>query len=119
MCWMPTAILGVPHAVFCNDEYMRLQDWKEAGVMWNVWVYTRIPIAILSMRQEKEGGTVWVIELAATLGYKRRDPYSATKRLSTITSSFLVQIVEVSLYYTTVNDRSQIEISWRSLSWLR
>ncbi|KAL5117971.1 hypothetical protein ACEQ8H_004116 [Pleosporales sp. CAS-2024a] len=35
--WMPTAILGVPHAVIRDDEYMGYKIPKGAGVMWNVW----------------------------------------------------------------------------------
>lgn len=35
--WMPTAILGVPHAVTRDDEYMGYTIPKGAGVMWNVW----------------------------------------------------------------------------------
>ncbi|TPX18509.1 uncharacterized protein E0L32_011622 [Thyridium curvatum] len=35
--WMPTDILGVPHAVIRDDEYMGYQIPKGAGVMWNVW----------------------------------------------------------------------------------
>ncbi|KAF2195125.1 cytochrome P450 [Zopfia rhizophila CBS 207.26] len=37
MRWMPTAILGVPHAVIKDDEYMGYRIPKGAGVMWNVW----------------------------------------------------------------------------------
>jgi len=37
MRWMPTAILGVPHAVIKDDEYMGYKIPKGAGVMWNVW----------------------------------------------------------------------------------
>ncbi|KAF3764085.1 hypothetical protein M406DRAFT_356434 [Cryphonectria parasitica EP155] len=35
--WMPTAILGVPHAVITDDEYMGYKIPKGAGVVWNVW----------------------------------------------------------------------------------
>lgn len=35
--WMPTAIVGVPHAVIRDDEYMGYKIPKGAGVMWNVW----------------------------------------------------------------------------------
>lgn len=35
--WMPTAILGMPHAVIRDDEYMGYTIPKGAGVMWNVW----------------------------------------------------------------------------------
>ena len=35
--WMPTDILGVPHAVIRDDEYMGYKIPKGAGVMWNVW----------------------------------------------------------------------------------
>jgi cytochrome P450 len=37
MRWMPTDILGVPHAVIRDDEYMGYTIPKGAGVMWNVW----------------------------------------------------------------------------------
>jgi cytochrome P450 len=35
--WMPTGILGVPHAVIRDDEYMGYTIPKGAGVLWNVW----------------------------------------------------------------------------------
>ncbi|KAF4777390.1 cytochrome P450 [Colletotrichum scovillei] len=35
--WMPTAILGLPHAVIQDDEYMGYKIPKGAGVMLNVW----------------------------------------------------------------------------------
>jgi len=34
---MPTDILGVPHAVVKDDEYMGYKIPEGAGVMWNVW----------------------------------------------------------------------------------
>jgi len=37
MRWMPTDILGVPHAVTQDDEYRGYKIPKGAGVMWNVW----------------------------------------------------------------------------------
>ena len=37
MRWMPTNILGVPHAVIRDDFYMGYRIPKGAGVMWNVW----------------------------------------------------------------------------------
>lgn len=37
MRWMPTGILGVPHAVTRDDEYMGYKIPKGAAVMWNVW----------------------------------------------------------------------------------
>ncbi|CAO2652685.1 Nn.00g020960.m01.CDS01 [Neocucurbitaria sp. VM-36] len=37
MRWMPTDILGVPHAVIRDDEYLGYTIPKGAGVMWNVW----------------------------------------------------------------------------------
>ncbi|UPX18677.1 uncharacterized protein EKO05_0008969 [Ascochyta rabiei] len=37
MRWMPTDILGVPHAVTRDDEYMGYKIPKGAGVMLNVW----------------------------------------------------------------------------------
>jgi cytochrome P450 len=37
MRWMPTDILGVPHAVIRDDEYLGYKIPKGAGVMWNVW----------------------------------------------------------------------------------
>ncbi|GJC81543.1 cytochrome P450 monooxygenase yanC [Colletotrichum liriopes] len=35
--WMPTAILGMPHAVIKDDEYMGYTIPKGAGVILNVW----------------------------------------------------------------------------------
>ncbi|KAK4034937.1 O-methylsterigmatocystin oxidoreductase [Parachaetomium inaequale] len=35
--WMPTAILGVPHAVIREDEYMGYRIPKGASVVYNVW----------------------------------------------------------------------------------
>lgn len=35
--WMPTAILGIPHAVTREDEYMGYTIPKEASVILNVW----------------------------------------------------------------------------------
>lgn len=37
MRWMPTDILGVPHAVIRDDEYMGYKIPKGASIMWNVW----------------------------------------------------------------------------------
>lgn len=37
MRWMPTAILGMLHAVIKDDEYMGYRIPKGAGVMCNVW----------------------------------------------------------------------------------
>ncbi|KAI0134463.1 cytochrome P450 [Xylariales sp. AK1849] len=41
--WMPTDILGVPHAVIRDDEYMGYKIPKGAGVMWNVWAVAHDP----------------------------------------------------------------------------
>ncbi|KAL1865421.1 hypothetical protein VTK73DRAFT_5265 [Phialemonium thermophilum] len=41
--WMPTDILGVPHAVIRDDEYMGYKIPKGAGVMWNVWAVAMDP----------------------------------------------------------------------------
>jgi cytochrome P450 len=38
MRWMPTDILGVPHAVIKDDEYKGYKIPKGASVMWNVWL---------------------------------------------------------------------------------
>lgn len=35
--WMPTNILGVPHAVTKDDEYMGYNIPKGAGIINNVW----------------------------------------------------------------------------------
>lgn len=35
--WMPTAIVGLPHAVIQDDWYMGYKIPKGAAVMWNVW----------------------------------------------------------------------------------
>lgn len=37
MRWMPTAILGAPHATIQDDEYLGYKIPKGAGVMLNVW----------------------------------------------------------------------------------
>lgn len=37
MRWMPTAIVGVPHAVIRDDEYKGYRIPKGAAVLWNVW----------------------------------------------------------------------------------
>jgi cytochrome P450 len=39
--WMPTAVLGVPHAVIRDDEYMGYTIPKGAGVLMNVWGVSR------------------------------------------------------------------------------
>ncbi|CAN9193775.1 unnamed protein product [Alternaria alternata] len=44
MRWMPTDILGVPHAVIRDDEYMGYKIPKGAGVMWNVWAVHMDPM---------------------------------------------------------------------------
>lgn len=41
--WMPTAILGIPHAVIQDDWYMGYKIPKDAGVMWNVWAINMDP----------------------------------------------------------------------------
>ncbi|KAK8134717.1 hypothetical protein PG984_006729 [Apiospora sp. TS-2023a] len=43
MRWMPTDLLGVPHAVIRDDEYMGYKIPKGAGVMWNVWAIAHDP----------------------------------------------------------------------------
>jgi cytochrome P450 len=43
MRWMPTGILGVPHAVIRDDEYMGYKIPRGAGVMWNVWTIHNDP----------------------------------------------------------------------------
>ena len=35
--WMPTDVLGVPHAVIRDDEYMGYRIPKNAAVIFNVW----------------------------------------------------------------------------------
>ncbi|OAX81613.1 hypothetical protein ACJ72_04045 [Emergomyces africanus] len=35
--WMPTAILGVPHAVLTDDEYMGYKIPKGATIIYNAW----------------------------------------------------------------------------------
>jgi len=37
MRWMPTPVLGVPHSVIQDDEYLGYKIPKGASVMWNVW----------------------------------------------------------------------------------
>ncbi|KAI1204660.1 cytochrome P450 [Annulohypoxylon truncatum] len=43
MRWMPTVILGVPHAAVQDDEYMGYKIPKGAGMMWNVWAIANDP----------------------------------------------------------------------------
>ncbi|KUJ09662.1 cytochrome P450 [Mollisia scopiformis] len=50
MRWMPTDILGVPHAVIKDDEYMGYKIPKGAGVMWNVWAIHMDPKRHLNPR---------------------------------------------------------------------
>lgn len=35
--WMPTDILGVPHAISRDDYYGGHKIPKDAGIVWNVW----------------------------------------------------------------------------------
>ncbi|KAI1772057.1 cytochrome P450 [Hypoxylon cercidicola] len=35
--WMPSTLLGVPHAVTCDDEYLGYKIPKGASVVYNVW----------------------------------------------------------------------------------
>ncbi|KAI0861227.1 cytochrome P450 [Xylaria cubensis] len=42
--WMPATLLGVPHAVICDDEYMGYKIPKGAGVMYNVWAIHNDPV---------------------------------------------------------------------------
>ena len=37
MRWMPTAILGIPHSVIRDDEYMGYRIPKDANIILNVW----------------------------------------------------------------------------------
>lgn len=41
--WMPTAILGIPHAVIKDDEYMGYIIPKDANVVLNVWTINNNP----------------------------------------------------------------------------
>ncbi|KAI0906969.1 cytochrome P450 [Ustulina deusta] len=43
MRWMPTAILGIPHATTSDDEYLGYHIPKGAGVMLNVWAIHNDP----------------------------------------------------------------------------
>jgi hypothetical protein len=43
MRWMPTAILGIPHAVIRDDEYMGYRIPKDASVILNVWAIHNDP----------------------------------------------------------------------------
>ncbi|KAI0390715.1 cytochrome P450 [Xylariaceae sp. FL0594] len=44
MRWMPTVILGIPHAVTRDDEYMGYRIPKGAAVMYNVWTIHNNPV---------------------------------------------------------------------------
>ncbi|KAI1487972.1 cytochrome P450 [Biscogniauxia mediterranea] len=41
--WMPTVLIGVPHAVVRDDEYMGYTIPKGASVVWNVWTVHNDP----------------------------------------------------------------------------
>ncbi|RDW79387.1 hypothetical protein BP6252_04025 [Coleophoma cylindrospora] len=41
--WMPTDVLGVPHAVIRDDEYMGYRIPKDAAVIFNVWAVQNDP----------------------------------------------------------------------------
>ncbi|KAI2618110.1 cytochrome P450 [Hypoxylon sp. NC1633] len=41
--WMPTDILGVPHAVNCEDKYMGYTIPKDAIIVYNVWAIQNDP----------------------------------------------------------------------------
>lgn len=41
--WMPTDVLGVPHAAIQDDEYLGYKIPRGAGVMWNVWAVANDP----------------------------------------------------------------------------
>lgn len=43
MRWMPTAILGIPHAVIRDDEYLGYSIPKDASVILNVWAIHNNP----------------------------------------------------------------------------
>lgn len=43
MRWMPTDVLGIPHAPVRDDEYMGYKIPKGAGVLWNVWAIQMDP----------------------------------------------------------------------------
>jgi hypothetical protein len=45
--WMPTTLLGMPHACIRDDEYMGYRIPKGAGVMYNVWCVFRLFICSL------------------------------------------------------------------------
>ncbi|KAI0537942.1 cytochrome P450 [Xylaria digitata] len=41
--WMPTTVLGVPHATICDDEYLGYKIPKGARVVLNVWAIHNNP----------------------------------------------------------------------------
>jgi cytochrome P450 len=43
MRWMPTAIMGVPHAAIRDDEYMGYRIPAGAGIIMNVWTVQNDP----------------------------------------------------------------------------
>jgi cytochrome P450 len=51
MRWIPTDVLGVPHAVIRDDEYMGYTIPKDAGVIWNVWAIHSDPQRHLDPRR--------------------------------------------------------------------
>lgn len=49
--WMPTAVLGIPHAVIRDDEYMGYTIPKDANVVLNVWTINHNPERYPNPRQ--------------------------------------------------------------------
>ncbi|KAK0634896.1 cytochrome P450 [Bombardia bombarda] len=41
--WMPTAVMGVPHALTRDDEYLGYRIPKDAAVICNVWALNNDP----------------------------------------------------------------------------
>jgi cytochrome P450 len=79
MRWMPTAVLGVPHAVIRDDEYMGYKIPKGAGVMWNVWAIHNDPTRHPDPRRfdpdRYKGDTQTAAEAANNADPSKRDQF--------------------------------------------
>ncbi|KAF2196383.1 cytochrome P450 [Delitschia confertaspora ATCC 74209] len=79
MRWMPTDILGVPHAVIKDDEYLGYKIPKGASVMWNVWAIHMDPKRHPDPRRfdpsRYEGDNQTAAEAASNLNASKRDHF--------------------------------------------
>ncbi|KAI1091288.1 cytochrome P450 [Rostrohypoxylon terebratum] len=79
MRWMPTVILGVPHAVTIDDEYMGYKIPKNANIVTNVWGISNDPKRHRDPRRFNPtrwaGDTQTSIEAATNQDPSKRDHY--------------------------------------------